>query len=88
MLLSVQQIVCTTNMLMLLFVQQIYLCYCLYNKYDYAIVCTTNMLVIVCTTNILTLLSVQQICNVLRTFQSTVKPVLRGHIWDKAKVVF
>ena len=52
MLLSVQQIVCTTNMLMLLFVQQIYLCYCLYNKYDYAIVCTTNMLM---------LLSVQQI---------------------------
>ena len=66
-------------MLMLLSVQQICLCYCLYNKYAYVIVCTTNILM---------LLSVQQICNVLRAFQSTVKPVLRGHIWDKAKVVF
>jgi hypothetical protein len=71
--LSVQKIVCTANILMLLFVQQIYLCYCLYNKY----VCTTNILmllsvqqiclynkytyVIVCTTNILMLLFVQQI---------------------------
>ena len=37
---------------------------------------------------ILMLLSVQQTCNVLPAFQSTVKPVLRGHHWDKAKVVF
>jgi len=36
----------------------------------------------------LMLFSVQQICNVLRAFQSTVKPVLRGYHWDKAKVVF